>query len=162
MKQEFIEAGMIAGPHGIAGEVKIVPWCDSPEFLMGFTTLYLEDKPVKVLSAREHKGNVLAVLEGVTDRNQATLLKGKTVSIRRDDASLPPKRHFLADVVGLEVREAETGKVLGKVSEVLVLPTQSVYVVKGEREILIPAVDAFIMETNVEGGYLTVRLIEGM
>jgi 16S rRNA processing protein RimM len=162
LKQKFIEAGKIIGSHGIAGEVKIVPWCDSPEFLLGFSTLYLEGKPVKVISTRVHKGNVLAVLEGVSDRNQADLLKGRTVSISREDSPLPSKRHFLADVVGLEVREAETGKVLGTVSEILTLPAQSVYVVKGEREILIPAVDAFIMETNVEGGYLIVRLIEGM
>ena len=46
MKNRFLEAGQIVNTHGIRGEVKIVPWCDSPEFLLQFDTLYLDEKPV--------------------------------------------------------------------------------------------------------------------
>ena len=65
MQQRFLEAGQIVNTHGIRGEVKIVPWCDSPEFLCGFGTLYIDETPVKVRAARPHKGSVLASLEGV-------------------------------------------------------------------------------------------------
>lgn len=51
MKNRFLEAGQIVNTHGIQGEVKIVPWCDSPEFLCRFDTLYLGERPVKVRSA---------------------------------------------------------------------------------------------------------------
>ena len=64
MKKRFLEAGQIVNTHGIQGEVKLVPWCDTPEFLCQFDTLYLDGKPVKVLARRVHKGNVLARLEG--------------------------------------------------------------------------------------------------
>ena len=64
MKNQFLEAGQIVNTHGIQGEVKIVPWCDTPEFLCQFDTLYLDGKPVKVRAARVHKGNVLATLDG--------------------------------------------------------------------------------------------------
>ena len=162
MKNRFLEAGQIVNTHGIQGEVKIVPWCDSPEFLCDFNTLYIDEKPVKVRSARIHKGNVLAFLEGVDDVNAAMRLKGKTVFIDRTGVELPDGRHFIADLIGLEVRDAGSGTVWGTVTDVLTPPAHEVYVVKGEREYLIPAVDEFLIETNVEGGFIRVRLIEGM
>ena len=162
MKNQFLEAGQIVNTHGIQGEVKIVPWCDTPEFLCQFDTLYIDGKPVKVRFVRVHKGNVLATLEGVTDVNGAMALKGKTVSIDRTGVVLPEGRHFIADLMGLEVVNADTGETLGVVADVLTPPAHEVYVVKGEHEYMIPAVDEFLVETNVEAGYIKVRLIEGM
>ena len=163
MKNRFLEAGQIVNTHGIRGEVKIVPWCDSPEFLLQFDTLYLDGKPVRVLEARVHKGNVLARLEGVDDVNAAMVLKGRTVSIDRTGVVLPEGRHFIADLMGLDVLDADSGEKLGVVADVLTPPAHEVYVVRGAGcEYLIPAVDEFLIETNVEGGYIRVRLIEGM
>ena len=163
MKNRFLEAGQIVNTHGIRGEVKIVPWCDSPEFLLQFDTLYLDEKPVRVLEARVHKGNVLARLEGVDDVNAAMVLKGRTVSIDRTGVALPEGRHFIADLMGLDVLDADSGEKLGIVADVLTPPAHEVYVVRGAGcEYLIPAVDEFLIETNVEGGYIRVRLIEGM
>ncbi len=162
MKNQFLEAGEIVNTHGIQGEVKVMPWTDTPDFLCAFKTLYLDGEPRKVLSARVQKNCVLIRLEGVTDVNAAMVLKGKRISIARADAKLPEGRHFLADLIGLEVRDADTGKILGTLTDVLPLPANQVYVVQGEREYLIPAVEEFLVETNVEGGYLRVRLLEGM
>ena len=163
MKNKFLEAGQIVNTHGVQGEVKIVPWCDSPEFLCQFDVLYIDGAPVKVRSTRVHKGNVLAVLEGVGDVNAAMRLKGKTVEIDRTGVTLPEGRHFIADLIGLEVRDADTGAVLGTVADVLTPPAHEVYVVHGGAHgYMIPAVDEFLIETNVEGGYIRVRLIDGM
>lgn len=162
MKQQFLEAGQIVNTHGVQGEVKIVPWCDSPEFFCQFDTLYLEGRPVRVLSARVHKGNVLAFLEGVDGVEAAMRLKYKVVSIDRAGVTLPEGRHFLADLMGLEVLDAVSGDKLGVITDILTPPAHEVYVVKGERSYMIPAVDEFLVETNIEGGYLKVRLIDGM
>ncbi len=108
-----------------------------------------------------HKGNVIAKLEGVDDVNAAMLLKGKTVHIRRSDAKLPEGSFFLADLIGLDVVD-EHGQKLGVLREVLSPSRQLVYVVEGDREIMIPAVPEFILETNIPEGYVKVRLIEGM
>ena len=162
MKNRFLEAGQIVNTHGIQGEVKIVPWCDSPEFLCRFDTLYLGERPVKVRSARIHKGNVLALLEGVDDVNAAMALKGRTVCIDRTGVVLPEGRHFIADLIGLRVLDADSGAELGAVIDVLTPPAHEVYVVRGEHDYMIPAVDEFLVETNVEEGYLKVRLTEGM
>ena len=163
MKNRFLEAGEIVNTHGIRGEVKIVPWCDSPEFLCQFDTLAIDGAPRRLTAKRVHKGNVLASFEGVGDVDAAMLLKGKRVWIDREDVVLPEGRHFIADLIGLEVRDAESGAVLGTVAEVLTPPAHEVYVVRGgNHEYMIPAVDEFLAETNVEGGYIRVRLIEGM
>ncbi len=161
-KQTLLEAGRIVNTHGIQGEVKIVPWCDTPQFLCGFSTLYLDGKPVEVLSARVHKGNVLARLAGYSTVNDAMLLKNKVVFIHREDAALPEGHFFLADLIGARVLDADSGEELGTLAEVLSPAGQQIYVVRGKREILIPAVEQFVVETNVDQGYIRVRLIEGL
>lgn len=161
MIQPYLECGQIVNTHGIRGEVKIVPWADSAEFLCQFSTLYIDEKPVKVENARVHKGSVIALLEGIHDINSAMVLKNKVVHIRREDANLPQGTFFLADIIGLDVVD-EQGTKLGILKDILSPSIQKVYVVEGGREILIPAVPEFILETNVEGGYIKVRLIEGM
>lgn len=158
---EFLDCGQIVNTHGIHGEVRIVPWADSPEFLRGFSTLYADGTPIRVTSSRVHKGSVIAKLDGVDTVEQAMLLKGKTVQIRRADAKLPEGSFFLADIIGLPVVD-EAGQKLGVLREVLSPSVQQVYVVDGQREIMIPAVPEFILETNIAGGYIKVRLIEGM
>lgn len=158
---EFLDCGQIVNTHGIHGEVRIVPWADSPEFLRGFSTLYADGIPIPVTSSRVHKGSVIAKLDGVDTVEQAMLLKGKTVQIRRADAKLPEGSFFLADIIGLDVVD-EFGQKLGVLREVLSPSVQQVYVVDGQREIMIPAVPEFILETNIADGYIKVRLIEGM
>lgn len=161
MKQEFLEAGKIVNTHGIRGEIKILPWTDSPDFLCSIPTLYLNHAPYTVQSARVHKGSVIAKLAGVDSVETAMSLRDLTVHIRRSDAPLPAGSFFLADLIGLSVID-ESGSSLGVLKEVLSPSRQRVYVVEGEREIMIPAVPEFILETNIDGGYIKVRLIEGM
>ncbi len=160
-KSEFLEAGQIVNTHGVRGEVKIVPWADSPEFLAGFKTLYINGCGRRVLSRKIYKGCLIAALEGVEDVNAAMALKNKTVCIRRSDAKLPKGSFFIADIMGARV-VTEDGEEIGPLADVLEIPSGNVYVVKGERERLIPAVPEFILKTDVDAGVITVRLIEGM
>ena len=159
--KEFLDCGEIVNTHGIHGEVRIVPWADSPEFLCRFSTLYIDGYAIEAASSRVHKGSVIARFKGVDTVDQAMALKGKTVQIRRADAKLPKGTFFLADIIGLDVID-EAGQKFGVLKEVLSPSLQQVYVVTGDREIMIPAVPEFILETNLEAGYIKVRLIEGM
>lgn len=163
MKNKFLEAGQIVNTHGIKGEVKIVPWCDTPDFLCDFDVLFIDGKPVEIELIRVHKSNVIAKLSGINDVDTAMSMKNKIVSIDRTDVVLPEGRHFIADLIGLEVRDADTDAVLGIIDDVLTPPASEVYVVKGNgKEYMIPAVDEFLIETDIEAGYVRVRMIEGM
>ena len=161
MTNPLLECGKIINTHGIRGEVKIQPWADSPQVLCTLPALYLDGAPVPIRTARVHKGNVIALLEGVDSVEQALRLKNKVVSLRRTDLKLPEGGFFLADLIGLRVVD-EQGQELGILCQVLSPSRQQVYVVQGERERMIPAVSEFILETNIAQGYLKVRLIEGM
>ena len=44
MIKEFLEIGQIVSTHGIKGEVRLNPWCDSPDFVKKFKTLYRDEK----------------------------------------------------------------------------------------------------------------------
>ena len=65
MKQQYLPAGKIVSTHGLRGDVKILPWADSPEFLLDFDTVYLAGKPYTVEDARVQKTCVLMKLAGV-------------------------------------------------------------------------------------------------
>lgn len=53
MKKQFLESGKIVGTHGIKGEVRIDPWCDSPEFLCAFKRLYLDETGSSVMEVKK-------------------------------------------------------------------------------------------------------------
>ena len=160
-KKQYIEAGRIVNTHGVAGEVKIQVWLDSPQFLKSFKRCFIDRREVKLLSARVHKGFLIVKLEGVEDVNAAMALKGRTVFIDRADARLPKGAFFLQDIIGAAVVD-ESGNEIGKLADVMETPASNVYVVKGETEHLIPAVPEFILSTDAENGIITVHLIEGM
>lgn len=160
MAKQYLEAGEIVNTHGIRGEVKINPWADGPEFLVDFDTLYIGGKPYAVESARVHKTVVLCKLEGVDSIEEAQKLRGSVVSIDRDDVELEEDAVFIADLIGLPV--LADGVEIGKVEDVLTMPGNDVYVVKGQHSYMIPAVKEFLLDVNVEEGYVKVKLIEGM
>ncbi|MDO4567176.1 MAG: ribosome maturation factor RimM [Oscillospiraceae bacterium] len=161
MRQRYIPAGEIVNTHGVRGELRILPWTDSAEFLLGLKRLFIDGEPRRILSSRVHKGMLLAALEGVEDVNAAMRLKGREVFFDREDVSLPPGSFFLCDIIGARVVDEDGGE-LGELAEVIEGPANRVYVVRGETEHLIPAVPEFILSTDAENGLVTVRLIEGM
>ena len=161
MKKQYLEAGQIVNTHGVRGEVRIQPWADEAAFLTRFRRFYMDGKPVKVLSCRVHKTLCIAALEGVDDVNDAMTLKGKVIFIDRNDAKLPEGSVFIQDILGAKVVD-ESGNELGILEDVLSEPAASVLVVRGEREILIPDVPAFVLKKDTDNDVITVRLIEGM
>ena len=162
MKDEYIETGKIVNTFGNRGEVRVQPWADSPGFLTGFDYFYIDGAPVKVLSAKVHKGCVIAALEGVEDIDAAIRLKNKIIKIKKADVHLEEGKYFVTDLIGLKVINAETDENIGTLVDVLSLPSNNVYVIKGEREILVPAVPEFIIETDLTDGFIKIRLIEGL
>ena len=162
MKQAYLEAGRIVNTFGVKGEVKIMPWCDSAEFLLPFRTLYIDGTARRVISSRVHKDMLIVLFEGTEDLNAAMALKNKVVKFARSDANLPEGRFFIADILGSEVLD-ESGRAVGRLTDVLELPAGQVYVVEGEDgEHTIPNRSEFILDVNADEGVIRVHLIEGM
>ncbi len=160
-KKDYIEAGKIVNTHGVAGEVKIEVWLNSPKFMKKFKRLFVGEKEFEIEGAREHKGFLITKLGGIDDINAAMPFKGKEVRVLKSDVKLPAGKFFLQDIIGAEVRD-EDGNKIGVLSEIMETPASMIYVVKGESEHLIPAVPEFIVSTDVDAGVVVVKLIEGM
>ena len=156
----YLPAGEIVNTHGVRGEVRVLPWADSPEFLLDFKTLYIDGAPVAVESARVQKTCVLLKLAGVDGVEAAQALRGKQVMISRADAKLPDGAVFVDDLIGMKVLD-QTGEI-GVVTDVWDMPRHDVYIVKGEREYQIPAVKEFVKKIDVAAGVMQVVTIEGM
>lgn len=161
MQKPYLEAGKIVSTHGIKGEVKIDPWCDSPEFLADFTRLYIDGKALNLKSIRIHKNQCIALFDGISDINSAMAITGSIVSIDREEAVLPDGSYFIEDIIGFEVYDEAIG-LIGKLSEVLKMPAHDVYVVSGDTEHLIPVAKDFIKNVDTGLRRIDVRLIPGM
>ena len=158
MKLQYIEAGEIVTTHGVRGEVKVLTWLDSPELLCEFERCRIDGKEYSMESVRVQKTCNLVKLQGIDTVEEAQKMRGKKMELYRED--IDDEVIFAAELIGMEV--FAEGKKIGKIKEVLAYPGNSVYVVKGEHEYMIPAVKAFILDTNMEENTMQVKLIEGM
>ena len=158
MKLEYIEAGEIVNTHGVRGEVKVLCWLDAPEMLCEFDRCRIAGKDYEMESVRVQKTCNLVKLSGVDTMEAAQKLRGKVLELYRED--IDDEVIFAAELVGVEVYA--DGQCIGTVREVLDYPGNSVYVVRGEQEYMIPAVRQFVLSTDMENNVMQVRLIEGM
>lgn len=158
MKLPYIEAGEIVTTHGVRGEVKVLSWLDSPEMLCEFDRCRIDGREYVMDAVRVQKTCNLVKLRGVDTMEDAQKLRGKTMELYREDIS--DELIFAAELVDVEVYA--DGACIGKIKEVLDYPGNSVYVVQGEREYLIPAVKEFILSTDLEKNQMQVKLLKGM
>jgi len=158
MRLEFIEAGEIVNVHGLRGEVKVLCWLDDPEMLCEFDRCRIQGKEYEMEQIRVQKTCNLVKLKGIETVEEAQKLRGKTIELFRED--IDEEVIFAGELIGVEV--FADGKKIGKIAEVLSYPGNSVYVVRGQYEYMIPAVNQFILETNLEENTMQVKLLEGM
>ncbi len=164
MKKQYIEAGKITGTHGLKGEVRIDPWCDSAAFLCRLKRLYDKDgKEMKIVRARPHKNIAVVQFEDITKVEQADLLRGKIVFLNRDDARLPKGVNFIQDLLGLRVEDADSGEYYGELTEVLKTGANDVYqVTKDGRDYLVPVIPDVVIEKDIDGGVVRIRPLKGI
>jgi 16S rRNA processing protein RimM len=156
----------VLAPHGIRGELKCRIVTDFPKqrFKRGNTVLL--DGAERVVQAARIQGQVVLLrLEDITDRTIAEQFRGKDVLIPADQAVKLPKGEFYwHEVIGLEVIDATTRIVLGRVSDILETGANDVYVVKtpGGRELLIPAIKDVVKDIDPALGHIVVEPLPGM
>ena len=158
MRLQYIEAGEIVTTHGVRGEVKVLCFLDDPEMLCDFDRCRIDGKEYTMETVRVQKTCNLVKLSGVDTMEAAQALRGKTLELYRED--IDEAVIFAAELIGMEVYSE--GNQIGKITDVLDYPSNSVYVVKGQYEYMIPAVKQFILSTDMEKNEMQVRLIEGM
>ena len=167
MKKIYLEGAKICTAHGVKGILKVEHLCDSPKVLCGVKRVFLSERDG---SYSEHKVNsaspsgefVLMGIEGVDSREAAIAMRGKMIYLHRDDIPLKKGDMFIADMIGLPVKDIDTGAVYGEISDVTDGVRYKLYTVTTPegKSVILPGVDEFIKEITEEGGML-VRLIPG-
>lgn len=161
---EKIKIGQIVNAVALRGEVKVYNYSDYKERYEELDYIYVEEKKTKIEKVRYMNQMVILKLEGANDRNAAEALKGKSVFIGEGQLRvLPEDTYYVKDLIGLEIRDQEDNKI-GKLKDVIQNSAQDLYEIELESKntTLIPAVEEFILDINVEEKFIRVKLIEGM
>lgn len=166
-KMERIKIGQIVNAVALRGEVKIYNYSDSERFEELDTVILAnrkQSKEYKIENVRYQKNMVIVKFKGVNDRNQAEALKDYEVFITEEDLKeLPEDTFYIRDLIGCMVKDLETDKVIGKISDVLQNTAQDLYQVEleGGKQVFIPAVAQFVKNVNIEEKLVEVSLIPG-
>lgn len=168
MIKEYLEIGEIVGTHGIKGEMRLNPWCDTPDFASKFKTLYYDSNgscAAQVKTARPHGNIVLLTVEGIDTVEKAQKMRGKILYMKRSDVKLPKGSYFIAELIGCTVYDADNPeKIYGTLSDVSPTGANDVWHIKNEngKEYLIPAIPDVCIETDVANDRIVIRPLKGI
>lgn len=164
MKQ-YLEIGKIVSVFGLRGEVKVQPWCDSPDFLCEFDTLYYKSgTPVVIERSRVQKNIVIMKIEGCDTVEDAQKLRNRVLFMDRNDVELEEDAYFVQDLIGLKVIDADTGEEYGELTEVSETGANDVYHIRRADGSLcyIPAIPDVVKETDLENGVMKITPLDGL
>ena len=166
MKKQYLEIGKIVNRHGLNGTVKVMPWCDSPEFLCEFDVLYRGKLhvPVEIEHASVQKNMVLMKLKGVDTPEAADALRNAVLYMDRNDVELDEDTYFIQDLIGMTVQDADTGEAYGALTDVLQTGANDVYEVTAPdgRKLLVPVIPDVVLDVDFEADAVLIRPLEGL
>lgn len=165
MGKDLLELGKVVAIHALKGEIRLQPWCDTPDFAAGFKKVYLDGDPIKVRSARPHKNIVIMQLDGIDTPEASQALVNKVLYISRDQVKLPEGTYFIADLIGLKVIDADDeNTVYGELTEVSPTGANDVYHIRfaDGKTRYIPAIPQVVIQTDLKNGIMKIRPLEGL
>ena len=154
--------GKAGAPHGLRGEVRVIPLTDFPERFESLHEVFIGERVFHVEHVHYHRQFVLLTLAECTSREAAAKLTGELLRVAREDAApLAEGEFYTFDIIGLAVLDM-AGERLGEVTNVLKTGSNDVYVVKKPdgSELLVPALKNVVREIDIAGGFLRVDLQE--
>lgn len=164
-KKHYLECGRIINIHGFRGTVKLESWCDSPDILADLPAVFVQEaggyRPLSVKGASVFRQFVLMDLEGVDSEEKANALRGTVLYAAREDLPLEEGDHFIVDLLGLEVRDADSGERLGVLFDINTRGARDLYIVRTETgDHMVPAVPEFVIRIDEDAIYI--RTIPGL
>jgi len=163
---DWVVIGTVVAPHGVRGEVRVLPETDFPERLahLGTATLVLPDgklRELTVVGGRWHtaKGAVLLRFAECTGRTEAEALRGARIVVRPGDSpALPEGEYYDWQILGLRVVTTD-GREIGTVREVIHTPANDVYATE---EHLLPAIADVVKQIDLAAGRLIIEPLPGL
>lgn len=165
MKKQFLEIGQVVNTHGLKGEMRVDPWCDNPQFLCSFNTLYLKNGDKwKITQSRPHKNVAIIKVDGIDTIEQADALRRTVLYINRSDVELENGAYFIQDIIDCTVIDTDTKQIYGKVTDVIKTGANDVYQITDDngKEYLIPVIDDVVISTDTDSGIIEIRPLKGI
>ncbi|MEL7596700.1 MAG: ribosome maturation factor RimM [Clostridiaceae bacterium] len=158
--EQFLTVGKIINTHGIRGEVKIKPTTDDVNRFKSLKEAYIDEKEIFISGCKFQPGKVILKIEGIDSIEEAEKLKNKLIKVKREKAvQLPEDTYFAVDIIGCEVYE-ETGNKIGTVDDIIYTGSNDVYWVKGENEVLIPALKDIVLEIDINNKKIIIKPLD--
>ncbi len=161
---ERVAVGLINGPWGLKGHVKVTSYTTNAARLERGSVLLVRGEPCEVLDMVTPQGFPMMLFAGYTNRTAAESLRGELIEVAAADLpELPDGEYYIDDLVGLKVVTVD-GESIGRLIQVLETGANDVYVVRreGAKDVLLPAIPDVVREVDIAGGRMTVRLLEGL
>lgn len=165
-EEQLYTIGVITGPHGRWGKLKVHPITDYPQRFRHLKKVYLVQGERReqhtVVGVDFHGQQILLILDGIKNRTAAGAYQHFYLKVPEEDlVQLPPGHYFFHEIIGLLVY-TQSGTLLGTVKDILRTGSNDVYVVQGEKEILLPATREVIRAIHLQEGFIQVQLLEGL
>ncbi|OPJ61788.1 ribosome maturation factor RimM [Clostridium oryzae] len=158
--KETLTIGQIINTHGVKGELKVFPLTDNTQKFKKIKKVLLDGEERDVLWCKLQNDKIILKLDGIDTMDAAARLKGKKLEIYRENAAkLPTGSYYVADIVGCRVVDTN-GKKLGDVSNVIFTGSNEVYWVKGEKELMVPAIKSVVENIDIENSVITIKPVE--
>ena len=163
--KEYLECGKIINKRGISGELKVECYCDSVSSLNGVKKLYGDDKGATVydvVTIKNYKGFLYIKLSGIDSAEKADEMRNKLLYVSRNDIKKTESSVFIADIIGLDVIDIDSGIVYGTISDVVNYGASDIYSIKtSSGTVMIPAVKDIVVEIDIDKGVF-VKPISGL
>lgn len=175
--EDFFQIGIITSTHGLRGEVKVYPTTDDvrrfkrlknvlveKETARGEKRIWENAPSLEIESVRFFKQFAILKFRGIDSVEEAEKYRRCSLIVPRKDAvRLSRDEYFIADLIGLEVRN-EDGAKIGILRDVLETGANDVYAIDLDdgRELLLPAIRQCVLEVNVEAGFVRIHILEGL
>lgn len=150
--------------HGIRGLVKLSIYLENPKDIENYNPLQGGDgKTYSIILKNAIKGDWLAEVNGINDRNQAELLRGTELFINR--SQLPEtdgEEIYLEDLVGCDALNSE-GHKIGEVISVDNFGASDLLEIKpidGSKTYYLPLTEPYVENIDVEENIVVINPAE--
>ena len=161
-----LEIGKIVGTHGIAGDVKIYPWCDEIKEILEINSFFLSDgRELEFKERRVHKNVVLAKIEGICSPEAAKVYVGEVLLVERDEIKLEDGQFLIVDLIGLLVVDEKNEElVYGKIFDVIKTGANDVYHIRNSKgeQYLIPVIKSVVKSVDLANKKVKIAPMRGL
>ncbi|MCR5185312.1 MAG: ribosome maturation factor RimM [Bacilli bacterium] len=169
--EQYLLVGTIFDTFGLDGSLKVYSSSNNKDIRYKKGNVFLavdkdgNERELKLISIRpSHQSANIDILkfEGINNANEALLLKGYELRVKKDYKDLKEGYFFFSDLLGCDV--ISDGKKIGEVIKVEEFPAQVTLRAKSNegKEFFIPFVKAFIKHVDVENKTIDINYMEGM